>query len=412
MHFVYYFKNIEKNTEKEYIKSILSNNILINKYEELKEKALEIINFSHDFIREYGDISSVSLREISRFSIIIDFFKEYYDFKLIYLNNQNKDEIKEKDIILNCIILGIYICYYIRLFNPELRNDFEINLNEKLNKKFLDIPNEEKEFIINEIELEPGIGKNNILKENIFLMFISIITRIPLIICGKPGCSKSLSFQLIFRSMKGKFSNSGFFRNYPSIIRCSFQGSISTSSRGVSSIFKIAEEKLKAYKEKKKDIKNNELPISLVYFDELGLAERSKDNPLKVLHSKLEYDDSIPKSDKIGFIGISNWSLDAAKMNRAIYLYVPELDSSFDNINDIMTSIVKSINPFLLRKYENLFLNLSNSYFEFKKLLREKKTKYFDSISSRDFYHLIKNCAKKIDSIINSSKSKNRKKGY
>ena len=30
MHFVYYFKNIEKNTEKEYIKSILSNNILIN----------------------------------------------------------------------------------------------------------------------------------------------------------------------------------------------------------------------------------------------------------------------------------------------------------------------------------------------------------------------------------------------
>jgi len=97
-------------------------------------------------------------------------------------------------------------------------------------------------------------------------MFTAINTRIPLIICGKPGCSKSLSFNLIFKSMKGKYSNHLFFRYYPLIIRSYFQGSINTSSKGVLNVFKIAKEKLDSYKEKTN--KNDQLPISLIIFDE------------------------------------------------------------------------------------------------------------------------------------------------
>ena len=40
-------------------------------------------------------------------------------------------------------------------------------------------------------------------------------------------------------------------------------------------------------------------------FDEIGLAEISKHNPLKVLHSLLELENR-----KVGFVGISNWRLD------------------------------------------------------------------------------------------------------
>ncbi len=47
--------------------------------------------------------------------------------------------------------------------------------------------------------------------------------------------------------------------------------------------------------------------------DELGLAENSPFNPLKVLHKILE-------NPKISMVGVSNWSLDASKMNRAIHL--------------------------------------------------------------------------------------------
>lgn len=50
-------------------------------------------------------------------------------------------------------------------------------------------------------------------------------------------------------------------------------------------------------------------------FDEIGLAEYSRDNPLKVLHSKLEIE-----YNKIGFVGISNYRMDVSKMNRVVFI--------------------------------------------------------------------------------------------
>ena len=70
--------------------------------------------------------------------------------------------------------------------------------------------------------------------------------------------------------------------------------------------------------------------ISLLYFDEI-LAEISTNNPLKVIHYELEFDDN---EQKIAFVGISNWSLDASKMNRNIFLSVNELDEEdLENIS-------------------------------------------------------------------------------
>ncbi len=65
----------------------------------------------------------------------------------------------------------------------------------------------------------------------------------------------------------------------------------------------------------------NLLPVFV--FDEIGLAELSKYNPLKVLHSLLELENR-----RIAFIGISNWRLDASKMNRALYLARPDPDQN------------------------------------------------------------------------------------
>lgn len=414
MNFVYYFKNINQEYEKEYIKSILYEKGLLKEYGKM---TMELIIFSHNFIKQYGDISSVSLREINRFSILVNFFKDYFTKKKEYLINEkeNTNIFDDETKSINSIILGIYICYYIRLFSLELREEFRSRANNIINKQkiknridFIDIPEEEKNFIINEIEIEAGIGKNNILKENIFLMFIAINTKIPLIICGKPGCSKSLSFQLIFKSMLGQYSNSIFFRKFPSIIRSCFQGSITTSSKAVLKLFEIAKEKLDNFKKEAKK-KNNkiQLPISLVYFDELGLAEKSKENPLKVLHSKLEFDLK-EDEEKIGFIGISNWSLDSAKMNRAITLYVPELDHKIEDTRNTMQSIVENINSEIYEKYKNIFLILSESYYYFKAFLREKKSKYLDKLGSRDFYHLIRYCASKINTLYIKSKKNNK----
>ena len=76
--------------------------------------------------------------------------------------------------------------------------------------------------------------------------------------------------------------------------------------------------------------KNLDLYTSVVVLDEVGLAEDSPRMPLKALHPLLEdgtdgseeltVDGTELKNKRVAFIGISNWSLDPAKMNRGIML--------------------------------------------------------------------------------------------
>ena len=93
-------------------------------------------------------------------------------------------------------------------------------------------------------------------------------------------------------------------------------------------IEKNNKDKNKLKKKDEKDIekeKKENIPIALILFDELGLAERANTNPLKVLHSKLEYKG---KADGISFVGISNYTLDAVKINRTLKLSVPDLENN------------------------------------------------------------------------------------
>jgi hypothetical protein len=70
---------------------------------------------------------------------------------------------------------------------------------------------------------------------------------------------------------------------------------------------------------------SNHKMLALVIIEEIGLAEISPHNPLKVLHEILEKPD-------VPTIGISNWALDASKMNRGINLWRP--DPHFNDLRD------------------------------------------------------------------------------
>ena len=249
--------------------------------------------------------------------------------KLINLNKENKEESDN--------LFGL-------IDNEDFKKDIKLNEITQF-KEFSQILELEEEFILDKIELDKGIGNSRSLKENLFLLFVSLGTIIPLIIIGKPGSGKSLSAHLIYKSMKGKYSKNKFFESYPSIIQSYFQGSKSATPDDVSNIFKIAEDKLKPFLDKKE-----ECPVSMLLFDELGLAERSIYNPLKVLHNKLDeyfnehmnlYDNN---KQKVDFIGITNWNLDAAKLNRALSLSVPDLDEDIDDLRETSITIANSYN--------------------------------------------------------------------
>jgi len=191
------------------------------------------------------------------------------------------DEETKKLNKIKSIICSIYICYYIRLTDEDRRGNFENKLRsilleianiysenkeeenknqiryEKLHNEFkekntlsfCELLRIEEDFLLDQINPDTGIGRNQLLKENSFLLFVSIVTQIPLIIIGKPGTGKSLSAQLIYNSMRGKYSKpNSFFLKYPQINQIYFQGSESTSPEDVEELFKNTEEQYKAIK--------------------------------------------------------------------------------------------------------------------------------------------------------------------
>ena len=390
--YVFSFGRIDDEDEKKYIHSIIQK-LFTEQEKDLHEATTEAISECHKYLRKTFDESVVSLREISRFKKCIEFFKKYFEIKNHFEERSNN----EKNNKIRSIICSVYICYYIRLTDEKKRSNFDNllrtsllkliinNINDDMKEKelieqigekdlgkeikkrpeeiirnFSDFLKIEEDYLLNKIELDKGIGKNTLLKENVFLLFLSVVTNIPLIIIGKPGTGKSLSAQLIDKSLKGKYSKNKFFKNFPKIIQTYFQGSESTQPEDVENLFEKANNRLKYYKDNKL-----ELPISMILFDELGLAEHSKSNPLKVLHSKLEYSG---KEEGVSFVGISNYSLDAAKVNRALILSVADLDQKVDELMQTSKNIVESISIKL--KNDKIFEILSRTYFDYKNLLQ------------------------------------------
>jgi hypothetical protein len=113
-------------------------------------------------------------------------------------------------------------------------------------------------------------------------------------------------------------------------------------------------------------IKNGLLPVFV--FDEIGLAELSKYNPLKVLHNLLEVENR-----DIGFVGISNWRLDASKMNRALYLARPDPDEH--DLKFTAKCIFNQICP-EMENHHKLIENLASAYSDLKQYLKQIKPEY------------------------------------
>jgi len=420
LNFVFDFGNLNPDDEKRYITNMIDQTI---KEKNLCNLAIDLIIISQNFIRKENGISSVSLREIRRFIIFYEFFIDYLKKrKDIIIEEKVKEKeddliqfskLTDKEIQLYSINLSIYLGYYLRLtnFNEEVNGKVGLRLIllEKLNNiflkesknEFLILPENEENFIADNVELEKGIAKNRALLENLFSLFVAINTKIPIFIIGKPGCSKSLSIQLINNAMKGRNSNNSFFKKYPKMYVSTYQGALNSTSEGVKSIFDKAREILKVSK-------NND-KISTIYFDEMGLAEHSPYNPLKVIHSELEYDLNAD-SKKVSFLGISNWSLDSSKMNRGITISIPEPNEKDIIITSI--TIAKSyLGENLEEKIKIFFENLGKSFYKYKKEFKNNSAIkiYEDFHGNRDFYHLIKYLSVKIKETINNKNNINEK---
>ena len=115
------------------------------------------------------------------------------------------------------------------------------------------------------------------------------------------------STRLIPANLRGPDSRDEFFRSLPAVTVLSFQGSDDSTSDGVRAVF----DKARRFAAAADADGSGAGVVHTVLLDEVGLAERSPHNPLKVLHALLETPDGAPLPYAV--VGISNWWLDAAK---------------------------------------------------------------------------------------------------
>lgn len=343
----------------------------------LRVMATRCVLTSQKFIRSCEEDSSVSLRDVNRCVLLFDWFRKNLSFlsadkewDLVgFVRTHHKKE-------LRAWILALAHCYYCRLSTPESRLKYrrhiagliacEFSCGNFTEKHFKQVISVEQRAYVDNMELPEGVACNASLMENIFVLSVCIFNRLPVFLVGKPGCSKSLAMQLIRSNYRGVDSKSPVLRRYPQVYVIAFQGSESSTSEGILTVF----EKAHKYQEQNKDA------VAVVLLDEVGLAEVSAQNPLKVLHALLE-------PPKVAVVGISNWALDAAKMNRAIHISRPDPDQ-----DDLVQTAEAIQQGFVGSKFRLFTGELSSIARAYHKYYAEQPIQNFHGL--RDYYSLVK----------------------
>nr|XP_039270182.1 E3 ubiquitin-protein ligase rnf213-alpha-like [Styela clava] len=209
------------------------------------------------------------------------------------------------------------------------------------------------------------------------MMVVCVDLRIPLFVIGKPGSSKSLAKTLVSNCMRGRFSESKLFSKLKQANMMSYQCSALSDAAGIIHTF-----------EQCCDMQENNDSntfTSVAVLDEIGLAEDSPAMPLKVLHPLLEFGSmkSNERGHQVAFLGISNWPLDPAKLNRGVFLFHenPGNEDLYKTATEIC-AINEQSHPNaqkILRALTNVYLEIENC----------QVVEYF---GLRDFYSLIKSC--------------------
>ncbi|CAG8487332.1 35591_t:CDS:10 [Gigaspora margarita] len=346
-------------------------NIMVKKSQkDLQDADLftELLFASQEFVRTHEGVHSVSLRDVKRAIIIFKFFCKSIDDRQKIAEKISEQNIRSKilrmanDIkayfgsgpssIIKSYILALSLCYQARFFDQELRNlyqermceifeEFDVEIDSKT---FMEVVQGEQKDFMKRMTKPSMVAENFALLENVLAITVCILTRIPLFIIGAPG-----------QSLRGNDSDDEYFRTLPQVYLVPHQGSSSSTSDGISTVFNKANNYQKGNSE--------EFPlITVVLLDE-------------ILHYLLEpnYPAELPE---VAVIGISNWRLDNSKSSRALLVQRPNLDSN---------ELIDTTRLLLGKGTESQFKSLADSYLEYRSV---QPINNFHGL--RDYYFLVK----------------------
>ncbi|XP_071394340.1 E3 ubiquitin-protein ligase rnf213-alpha-like, partial [Centroberyx affinis] len=388
---VWDFGQLNDSTEQLYIEQIVQRQVDTNLIDRSYiRKITEVLSSSQKFMRKREDeCSFVSLRDVERcMQVFVWFHKNHPMFaeELKAFNQKQSQKQKNRneqllspasDRVIWSLLMATGVCYQSCL---ETKGQYQNTISQILRGEYSPERVRQEiqlmqDLLLSGVPMGETIARNEALKENVFMMVICIELRIPLFIVGKPGSSKSLSKTLVADAMQGPASHSELYKRLKQIHLVSFQCSPHSTPEGIINTFKQCA--------RFQESKNLDEYISVVVLDEIGLAEDSPKMPLKTLHPLLEegcIDDEPLPHKRVGFIGISNWALDPAKMNRGIFVSRgdPNQLELIKSAKGICSSDVK-----ILKKIKHLFEPFANAY-----MTICKEGRGFFGL--RDFYSLVK----------------------
>ncbi|KAJ8011123.1 hypothetical protein DPEC_G00054920 [Dallia pectoralis] len=387
---VWDFGQLNEDTEKMYIQQIVQRVAKTYNMDRGSIRMItDVLSSSQRFMRQRKDeCSFVSLRDVSRcMQVFVWFYNNHSMFQdelNTFLEKNSKEGSSRKDLLLSpasdqvdwSLLMAVGVCYQSCLENTgEYQNAICECLRNVTQKKMKQEISLMQDLLLSGVPMGETIARNKALKENVFMMVICIELRIPLFLVGKPGSSKSLSKTLVADAMQGVAAHSELYKRLKQIHLVSFQCSPHSTPEGIINTFKQCG--------RFQESKNLEEYVSVVVLDEIGLAEDSPKMPLKTLHPLLEegcIDDKPLPHKRVGFIGISNWALDPAKMNRGLFVSRGDPDE-----NELLES-AKGIcfsDKMILEKVKHLFIPFSRAYME----ICKKGQGFF---GLRDYYSLVK----------------------
>ncbi|KAK5884967.1 hypothetical protein CesoFtcFv8_018727 [Champsocephalus esox] len=388
---VWDFGQLNDQTEKIYIQQIVQRVVEKKAIHQTYIKCItDVLSASQKYMRTKKDeCSFVSLRDVERCmqSFVwfhdnhIKLFAELKDFESKQKAEKNERHHRQQEVrdpVLWSLVMAIGVCYHACL---EKKDKYRQKISRNLlpqysSEKIMQEITLMQDLLLSGVPMGDTIARNSALKENVFMMVICIELKIPLFLVGKPGSSKSLSKTLVADAMQGQAAHSDLYKGFKQIHLVSFQCSPHSTPEGIINTFKQCG--------RFQEGKNLAEYISVVVLDEIGLAEDSPKMPLKTLHPLLEegcIDDEPLPHKKVGFIGISNWALDPAKMNRGIF--VSRGDPDERELIESAKGICKS-DAMVLEKVRDLFQPFARAYLN----ICHKKGKGFFGL--RDYYSLIK----------------------
>ncbi|CAF3233867.1 unnamed protein product [Rotaria sp. Silwood2] len=210
LEYIWDYGHLDQDTERVYIQTMLKTCPSLVKHEQLFNAFVPLVSQSQLFMRKIEDVSSVSLRDVTRFCRLYNWFHGSINIR------STNSSLPPLNVARRAAFAALFLCYYFRLPSVQFKYQYVDMLEESLTKSFSLVLMEkrflikqleaEENELIDEMELPRGTAKNRALRENIFVLLVCIVNRIPVILCGKPGCSKTSAVQIVISNLNGKKS--------------------------------------------------------------------------------------------------------------------------------------------------------------------------------------------------------------